>query len=173
MCSPNSLDIFKLQNFYLGSFWLRSSPALPKYQPVMLLLVAACFTFEFMKTVHRVPRSQGCLDCKAILEKSSTSKLSDLANVFYTMNHSLRNKRSVDFQSVFIIPFSTKDGFHVLSANVQNKRNIFIKMIRPPYSVQWFLPSRGIELKCFFNQVFAVACYAASQHNHIPIPHPE
>ena len=57
--------------------------------------------------------------------------------------------------------FLYEDGFHVLSADVEDKRNIFIK-IMSRHVVSHSLYDASIQLKCGLDQVFAITGRAAS-----------
>ena len=57
----------------------KANPA--EISPIVAFSRSACFTFEFIKTVQRVPRSQGLLDLHAASAKSIVFELSDFAKV--------------------------------------------------------------------------------------------
>ena len=46
-----------------------------------------CFTFEFMKTVHRVPKSHGAFDSQALAAKSAAEYPRELAKVSINEPH--------------------------------------------------------------------------------------
>ena len=62
----------------LKSAFLITEIAMPaEISPTLAPSFWACLTFEFMKTVQRVPRSTGCADERAVLANASTVIPSD------------------------------------------------------------------------------------------------
>ena len=77
--------------------------------PIVAPFLNACLTFEFMNTVQRVPRSQGCAARQAIAAKSCTVTPSDLANV--SMNEPQPEEQASFISMRLTTPPSTNMAF--------------------------------------------------------------
>ena len=70
---------------------------------------STCLTFEFMNTVHLVPRSQGDCERHAALAKSSAEYPRDMANV--SMNDPQPEEQASFISILSITPLWTKMAF--------------------------------------------------------------
>ena len=100
------------------------SPA--EISPIVAPSFCACFTLEFINTVHLVPRSTGASAKSASFAKSFTSRFTDFAYV--SMNEPHPEEHASFSMILYIAPSLMR--MHFLSTDVQDKINTRQKFLR-------------------------------------------